>query len=164
MTSIARMSRMLKQLLEHDSVELARAAGLRQRKLTFVQLAFILVLGWWKQPRGWTAVLPRAPPPGCWRSCGGLWSLWCVPTLSACRSCSNFARCSSKMAAASVCPACCKASGAAAEAERPKQAKTPRRRRPSKSRCAGICWQVACTDPTYKRDASMSSTVSCASR
>jgi len=42
---------MMKQLFEHDSVELARAAGLRQRKLTFVQVAFILVLGWWKQPQ-----------------------------------------------------------------------------------------------------------------
>jgi len=30
MTSIPRMSRMLKQLFEHESVELARAAGLRQ--------------------------------------------------------------------------------------------------------------------------------------
>ena len=47
MTSIPRMSRMVKHLFEHDSVELARAAGLRQRNLTFVQLAFILVLDWW---------------------------------------------------------------------------------------------------------------------
>src|SRR5436309_455450 len=46
MTSIACMSQTLKQLFEHDSVELARAAGLRQRKLTFVQLALILVVGW----------------------------------------------------------------------------------------------------------------------
>lgn len=59
MTSIPRMSRMLKQLFEHDSVELARAAGLRQRKLTFVQLAFILVLGWWKQPQGGPSALSR---------------------------------------------------------------------------------------------------------
>src|SRR5438270_8044072 len=59
MTSIARMSRMVKQLFEHDSVELARAAGLRQRKLTFVQLAFILVLGWWKQPQAGPSALAR---------------------------------------------------------------------------------------------------------
>src|SRR5438876_8143469 len=59
MTSIARMSRMMKQLFEHDSVELARAAGLRQRKLTFVQLALILVLGWWKQPQAGPSALAR---------------------------------------------------------------------------------------------------------
>jgi hypothetical protein len=59
MTSRARMSRMVKQLFEHDSVELARAAGLRQRKLTFVQVAFILVLGWWKQPQAGPSALAR---------------------------------------------------------------------------------------------------------
>src|SRR5438132_6743735 len=59
MTRIPRMSRMLKQLFEHDSVELARAAGLRQRKLTFVQLALILVLGWWKQPQAGPSALSR---------------------------------------------------------------------------------------------------------
>ena len=37
------MSRMMKQLFEHDAVELARAAGMRQRKLSFMQLALILV-------------------------------------------------------------------------------------------------------------------------
>ncbi len=59
MTSIARMSRILKQLFEHDSVELAREGGLRQRKLTFTQLAFILVLGWWKQPQAGPSALSR---------------------------------------------------------------------------------------------------------
>ena len=59
MTSIARMSRMVKQLFEHDSVELAHAAGLRQRKLTFVQVALILVLGWWKQPQAGPSTLSR---------------------------------------------------------------------------------------------------------
>jgi len=59
MTSIARMSRMVKQLFEHDSVELAHAAGLRQRNLTFVQLACILVLGWWKQPQAGPSGLSR---------------------------------------------------------------------------------------------------------
>ena len=59
MTSIARMNRMVKQLFEYDSVELARAAGLRQRKLTFVQLALILVLGWWKQPQAGPSALAR---------------------------------------------------------------------------------------------------------
>jgi len=59
MTSIARMNRMVKQLFEYDSVELARAAGLRQRKLTFVQLALILVLGRWKQPQAGPSALSR---------------------------------------------------------------------------------------------------------
>ncbi len=59
MTSIARMNRMVKQLFEHDSVELAHAAGLRQRNLTFVQLACILVLGWWKQPQAGPSALSR---------------------------------------------------------------------------------------------------------
>jgi hypothetical protein len=59
MTSIARMSQTLKQLFEHDSVELARAAGLRQRQLTFMQLALILVLGWWKQPQAGPSALAR---------------------------------------------------------------------------------------------------------
>src|SRR5260370_4772106 len=59
MTSIARMSRMVKQLFEYDSLELARAAGLRQRKLTFVQLALILVLGWWKEPQAGPSALSR---------------------------------------------------------------------------------------------------------
>src|SRR5438876_1500674 len=59
MTSIARMSRMMKQLFEHESVELARASGLRQRKLTFMQLALILVLGWWKPPQAGPSALSR---------------------------------------------------------------------------------------------------------
>ena len=59
MTSIPRMSRMMKQLFEHDAVELARAAGMRQRKLSFMQLALILVLGWWKQPQAGPSALSR---------------------------------------------------------------------------------------------------------
>src|SRR5947209_12946459 len=59
MTSIPRMSRMMKQLFEHDAVELARVAGMRQRKLSFMQLALILVLGWWKQPQAGPSALSR---------------------------------------------------------------------------------------------------------
>jgi hypothetical protein len=59
MTSIARMSRMVKHLFEHDAVDLGRAVGMRQRKLTFVQLALILVLGWWKQPQAGPSALAR---------------------------------------------------------------------------------------------------------
>src|SRR5260370_7414413 len=53
------MSSILKQLFKHDSVELAREGVLRQRKLTFTQLAFILVLGWWKQPQAGPSALSR---------------------------------------------------------------------------------------------------------
>lgn len=59
MTSRARVSRLMKQVLEHDAAELARAAGLRQRSLSFGQLARILVLGWWKQPQAGPSALAR---------------------------------------------------------------------------------------------------------
>ena len=45
MTSRARMSRTLTTLFEHDAVELAKQAGLRQRTMSFPQLAWLLVLG-----------------------------------------------------------------------------------------------------------------------
>src|SRR5260370_6587579 len=53
------MSSILKQLFEHDSVDLAGEGGWRQRKLTFTHLAFILVLGWWKQPQAGPSALSR---------------------------------------------------------------------------------------------------------
>jgi hypothetical protein len=59
MTSIPRVSRRVKQLFEQDAVELARQAGLRQRTLSFTQLALILVLGWWKQPEAGPSALAR---------------------------------------------------------------------------------------------------------
>ncbi len=59
MTSIPRVSRTVKQLFEQDAVELARQAGLRQRSLSFTQLALILVLGWWKQPAAGPSALAR---------------------------------------------------------------------------------------------------------
>lgn len=59
MTSIPRVSCLMNQLFEHDAPELARQAGLRQRTLTFVQLALILVLGWWKQPQAGPSALSR---------------------------------------------------------------------------------------------------------
>lgn len=59
MTSIACLSRTMKQLFEHDAPELARASGMRQRKLSFVSLALILVLGWWKQPQAGPSALAR---------------------------------------------------------------------------------------------------------
>lgn len=59
MTSIPRLSRTMKQLFEHDAPEVARQAGLRQRRLSFVQVALILVLGWWKQPQAGPSALSR---------------------------------------------------------------------------------------------------------
>lgn len=44
MTSIPRVSRVMKRLFEQDAVELGKQAGLRQRNFTFTQLA--LLLGW----------------------------------------------------------------------------------------------------------------------
>jgi len=52
MLSMARMSRTLTTLLEHDAVELAKQAGLRHRTMNFPQLAWLLILGmWWEAPR-----------------------------------------------------------------------------------------------------------------
>ena len=59
MTSIPRVSRIVKQLFEQDAPELARQAGLRQRSMSFTHLALILVLGWWKQPEAGPSALAR---------------------------------------------------------------------------------------------------------
>src|SRR5207245_11380298 len=59
MMSIARMSRTLCTVLDQDGVELARQAGLRQRTMSFTQLAYLLVLGWWKQPQAGPSALAR---------------------------------------------------------------------------------------------------------
>jgi hypothetical protein len=53
------MSQLLRTLFEHDAVELAKQEGMRQRRMTFTQLALILVLGWWKQPQGGQSALSR---------------------------------------------------------------------------------------------------------
>lgn len=59
MMSIARMSRTLRTVFDQDAVELARQAGLRQRTMSFTQLAYLLVLGWWKQPQAGPSALAR---------------------------------------------------------------------------------------------------------
>lgn len=59
MTSIPQVSRMLKTLFEEDAVELGKQAGLRQRTMSFTQLAWLLVLGWWKQPSAGPSALAR---------------------------------------------------------------------------------------------------------
>ena len=59
MMSITRMSRTLRTVFEKDAVELARQAGLRQRTMSFTQLAYLPVLGWWKQPQAGPSALAR---------------------------------------------------------------------------------------------------------
>src|SRR6266566_4901358 len=59
MMSRARMSRTLRTVFEEDAVTLARQAGLRQRTMSFSQLAYLLVLGWWKQPHAGPSALAR---------------------------------------------------------------------------------------------------------
>jgi hypothetical protein len=50
---------MVKTLFETDAVELGKQAGMRQRSMTFTQLAWLLVLGWWKQPEAGPSALAR---------------------------------------------------------------------------------------------------------
>src|SRR5260370_15099028 len=59
MTSIARVSRTLRTLFELDAVELGEHYGVRQRTMTFTQLVYVLVLGWWKQPAAGPSALTR---------------------------------------------------------------------------------------------------------
>jgi len=59
MTSIPQVSQTLTRLFEQDAGELARQAGLRQRTMSFTQLAYVLVLGWWQQPQAGPSALAR---------------------------------------------------------------------------------------------------------
>src|SRR2546423_14767683 len=59
MTCLPRMTPLINHFFEHDRLDLPRAAGLRHRKLTCVQVAFIRVLGWWKQPQAGPSALSR---------------------------------------------------------------------------------------------------------
>jgi len=59
MTSIPRMSKIMTRLFEYDAAELAREAGMRERTMSFRQLALVLVLGWWKHPTAGPSVLAR---------------------------------------------------------------------------------------------------------
>jgi hypothetical protein len=64
MMSIARMSRTLTKVFEHDAVELARQAGLRQRSMSFTQLAYLLV---------WAGGSGCKPVPVGWRALQAAW-------------------------------------------------------------------------------------------
>jgi hypothetical protein len=59
MTSIPRMSKIMTHLFEHDAVALARQAGMRERTMSFSQLAMLLVLGWWNHPTAGPSTLAR---------------------------------------------------------------------------------------------------------
>ena len=57
--SIPRVCQTMKTLFEQDAVELAQQAGLRERAMTFSQLAYVLVLGWWQNPQAGPSALAR---------------------------------------------------------------------------------------------------------
>ena len=57
--SIPRVCQTMKMLFEQDAVELAKLAGLRERTMTFSQLAYVLVLGWWQCPQAGPSALAR---------------------------------------------------------------------------------------------------------
>jgi hypothetical protein len=50
---------MLRTLFEEDAVELGKQAGLPERSMSLTQLAWLLVLGWWKQPAAGRSALAR---------------------------------------------------------------------------------------------------------
>ncbi|MGI9057012.1 MAG: hypothetical protein ACR2H5_00340, partial [Ktedonobacteraceae bacterium] len=57
--SIARVNSQLKHLFEHDAPELARQMGMRERTISFAQLALLFVMGWWSQPHSGPSALAR---------------------------------------------------------------------------------------------------------
>lgn len=59
MLSIARLNRQVKHLFEHDAPELTHQMGMRERTISFTQLALLLVLGWWSQPQSGSSALSR---------------------------------------------------------------------------------------------------------
>jgi hypothetical protein len=59
MLSIARVNSRLKHLFEQDAPELAKQMGMRERTISFTQLAWLLVLGWWSQPQSGPSALCR---------------------------------------------------------------------------------------------------------
>lgn len=59
MASIAQVSRAMRRLFEEEAESLARQAGLRQRRMHFAELAYLLVLGWWHRPAAGPSALAR---------------------------------------------------------------------------------------------------------
>jgi len=59
MVSIARVCQTMKQLFETEAPVLARQYGLRERSIPPSTLIYILVLGWWKDPKAGPSALAR---------------------------------------------------------------------------------------------------------
>lgn len=59
MCSIPRVCRTMKQLFEEEAPVLARLSGMRERSIPLAQLAYVLVLGWWKAPESGPSALAR---------------------------------------------------------------------------------------------------------
>ncbi len=59
MISIARVCQTMKQLFEEEAPVLARQYGLRERTIPLITLIYVLVLGWWKDPKAGPSVLAR---------------------------------------------------------------------------------------------------------
>ena len=59
MSSIAQVSRALRTVFEEEAGSLARQHGLRERRIRFCELAYLLVLGWWQCPQAGPSTLAR---------------------------------------------------------------------------------------------------------
>lgn len=59
MNSVAYVHRLVKRLFEEDAPRLARQVGMRQREVSFTNLALLVVLGWWQQPTSGPSALAR---------------------------------------------------------------------------------------------------------
>lgn len=59
MSSIPEVCHALKTVFEHEAPHLAREAGLRERRIPFTTLAYLLVLGWWQMPTAGPSALAR---------------------------------------------------------------------------------------------------------
>jgi Transposase DDE domain len=59
MASIAQVSRAMRRLFEEEAEPLARQVGLRQKRMRFHELAYLLVLGWWHRPQAGPSALAR---------------------------------------------------------------------------------------------------------
>jgi hypothetical protein len=59
MSSIPQVCQAMKTVFEQEAPRLAKEAGLRERSIPFVQLVYLLVLGWWQQPEAGPSHLSR---------------------------------------------------------------------------------------------------------
>ncbi len=141
MTSIPQVSRMLRTLFEEDAIELGKQAGMRQRTMSFTQLAWLLVLGWWKQPTAGPSALARFAG-----SLGSTLSKQAVDCHLTERTADWLLALLQRAVEYVVCA---------------RAISLPLR---SKSRCAGMCLQGVCMVPICKKDVGMNLPVSCESK